>query len=735
MNRLLLSLSIACLIGPLYGAYAMSRLPARGTSILRPPEDEVLYFIMPDRFLDGDSDNNYGGDTKQGSAREDILRHGYLPTHKGYYHGGDLRGVMMALPYLDDLGVTALWLAPIFKNKPVQSDSSSLYGHSAAYHGYWILDFLRVDPHLGTNEDLKELVQQAHGRGIKVYLDIVTNHTADVIRLEPWPDRHYERPWAYVPKADLPYLDHAGRPFDDGNTPPFPAMTAKGFPYRPHIPSVESEAKYPAWLNDPRNYHNRGNSGFKGESSLYGDFFGLDDLFTERPEVVQGMIAIYSHWIREYGIDGFRIDTARHVNVEFWQAFAPALQQAAGAVGTAHFYAFGEVADGQGRPEVLSYFTTRARMQGVLDFGFQKMARAFVSRNQSPVGLQTFFAGDDYYTDSDTRVTPLPTFLGNHDMGRFGRFLMQDNPDADDNELISRAILAHALMFFARGTPVIYYGDEQGFTGDGGDKDAREDMFPSQVTVYNDNELIGTDRTCADLNFDIAHPLYQAIRRMASVYRTHAGLRRGAQIFRAASDTAGLYAFSRIDPNDKVEYVVALNNRSQAEVLTSSVPTAGPNRMFDLIYSQPVASASRSRSDAQGRLSISIPPLGVKVYRARTPLTAPVTLPQLRITHPKSNQTLYAKQHEESGYLMPDRIEVGVALDRPVFGQMSFYCVIDGAADQYLGTDCAPPYRIFLDPYPYLGKQINLKAVFEDTFGGTRSATVEGLRIREGVHK
>jgi alpha-amylase len=721
--RILIQIFLVTLIG----------MPTYGVSIYRPPEDEVLYFIMPDRFLDGDPSNNYGGDKEQGSTREDSLRHGYLPTHKGYYHGGDLHGVMMALPYLDDLGITALWLAPIFKNKPVQSDSSSLYGHSAAYHGYWILDFLQVDPHLGTNEDLKELVQQAHARGMKVYLDIVTNHTADVIRLEPWPDRHYERPWAYVSKSTTPYRDRHGQAFDDRIGAPFPSMTEKGFPYRATIVPTEAEAKHPAWLNDPRNYHNRGNSRFAGESSLYGDFFGLDDLFTERPEVVQGMIAIYSHWIQHYGIDGFRIDTARHVNVEFWQAFSPALQQAAQQVSMDHFYAFGEVADGLGRPEVLSYFTTRARLQGVLDFGFQKAARAFVSQGQSPVELATFFSLDDYYTDSDTQVTPMPTFLGNHDMGRFGRFLIQDNPDSDGDALVSRAILAHALMFFSRGTPVIYYGDEQGFTGDGGDKDAREDMFPSQVTVYNDNKLIGTDRTTADLNFNMAHPLYQAMRRMARVYRANTGLRRGAQIFRVVSDATGLYAFSRIDPRDKIEYIVAINNRSQGEVLTDIIPTAGPDRTYDLIYSQPPGSTSRGRSDALGELSVSLPPLGVKVYRAHTPLTAPATLPQLRITHPISNQTLYATHREESGYMMPNRIEVGVALGKPVFGRVSFFSQFDGGADHYLGADHTPPYRIFLDPFPYIGKRLSIKAVYEDTFGGTRAAVVTNLNIQPSL--
>ena len=371
-------------------------LPALATaSINRPPEDEIIYFIMPDRFLDGDPTNNYGGDERQGAAREDVLRHGYLPTHKGYYHGGDLRGVMVALPYLQDLGVTAIWLAPIFKNQTVQSDRSSLYGHGAGYHGYWILDFLQVDPHLGTNNEFRELLRQAHARDMKVYLDIVTNHTADVIRLRPWPQRNYERRGRYVSKARMPYRDSEGEPFDDAafaydgrSQRPFPDMTDEGFPYQPILLPEDRLAKHPAWLNEVYNYHNRGGSRFRDESSLYGDFFGLDDLFTERSEVVKGMIDIYRHWIEEYGVDGFRIDTTRHVNVEFWHAFAPAMQKAARDKGIEHFIAFGEVADG--RPEALSYFTTEGHLQSVLDFGFQKVARSFASQSGSADQLRSF---------------------------------------------------------------------------------------------------------------------------------------------------------------------------------------------------------------------------------------------------------------------------------------------------------------------------------------------------------
>ena len=161
---------------------ALVREPVR-----HPFVDEILYFTIPDRFDDGNRENNcgdYAGICRPDGTQQEVLSHGYLPSQKGYYHGGDLEGLRRRLPYLHHLGITAIWVGPIYANQTVQSDTTDLYGHSAGYHGYWILDFLRVDPHLGTNEEFARLVDDAHRRGIKVFMDIVTNHTADVIQLD-----------------------------------------------------------------------------------------------------------------------------------------------------------------------------------------------------------------------------------------------------------------------------------------------------------------------------------------------------------------------------------------------------------------------------------------------------------------------------------------------------------------------------------------------------------------------
>ena len=137
--------------------------------------------------------------------RADLNQHGFDPTNKGFYQGGDLKGLLDRIDYIQGLGTTSIWLTPSFKNKAVQLED----GPSAGYHGYWVTDFTQIDPHLGTNDELRALVEAAHTRGMKVYFDIITNHTADVIGYEEGART------AYVPKDKEPYRTAAGTPFDD----------------------------------------------------------------------------------------------------------------------------------------------------------------------------------------------------------------------------------------------------------------------------------------------------------------------------------------------------------------------------------------------------------------------------------------------------------------------------------------------------------------------------------------
>ncbi|MGW0103271.1 alpha-amylase family glycosyl hydrolase, partial [Nocardia sp. NPDC003354] len=457
------------------------------------------------------------------------LATGYDPTDKGFYQGGDLKGLTEKLDYIKGLGTTSIWMAPIFKNQPVQGTGKDA---SAGYHGYWITDFTQVDPHFGTNQDLKNLISKAHAKGMKVFFDVITNHTADVVDYE-------EKSYDYLSKGAFPYLTKDGQPFDDADYADgerrFPRVDAGSFPRTPTVPAVKKNLKVPSWLNDPAMYHNRGDSTWAGESATYGDFNGLDDLWTERPEVVSGMEKIYQRWVKDFAIDGFRIDTVKHVNMEFWTQWATALDAYAAKKGRDDFFMFGEVYSAE--QEIQSTYVRRGGLPATLDFSFQEAARGYAAADGSAKALADVYAKDDLYTARDTNANRLTTFLGNHDMGRIGSFVAAGG--GDDAAQLTRSRLAHQLMFLTRGQPVVYSGDEQGFTGPGGDKDARQDMFASRTADYLDDDQLGTDRTHAEAAYDTSAPLYRQISALAELRKANPALADGVQTERYAADGAG----------------------------------------------------------------------------------------------------------------------------------------------------------------------------------------------------
>jgi pullulanase-type alpha-1,6-glucosidase len=687
------------------------------TPVTDPNQDEVFYFVLPDRFANGSTANDRGGDT--GDTTADILRHGFKPDDKGYYNGGDLVGLKDKLPYLKQLGITAIWMTPVLKNKAVQGDGITINGSSAGYHGYWILDFSQIDPHLGTNQDLKDLIAAAKGEGIKIFFDIITNHTADVIDYE---SKNYD----YISRGEFSYRDAGGNRFDDrefANDPDFPALNRYSFPKRPVFRTpTDSAVKVPAWLNDPTMYHNRGDTNFDGsEKDFYGDFFGLDDLFTERPQVVDGMTEIYKDLITEFKIDGFRVDTVKHVNVEFWQEFVPEVKAHAAAQGVPEFFIFGEVFSGD--PSFTSYYTDEGRFPAVLDFGFQGAAGNFAVGSAATNQLKGFFEGDDYYTSPTNNAYNLPTFLGNHDIGRIGSRMQTVTADLSDDERVARMTLAHALMFTARGIPIVYYGDEQGFTGPGGDKDARQTMFASQVTQYATESRIGGGSGASD-SFNQAHPLYVAIAELAALRKAHPALQKGAQIQRFGSDQAGIFAFSRIDRSEKVEYVVAFNNSETSK--SATIRTFRPNTTFEVIYSTADGLVNEVASGA-GDISIDLPGLSAVVYKQLSGSPA-VGLAQA----PLGPITVFTEPI--SGTSVAGLLEVEASLAAPAFAEVSFAVSVNGGAYQPLGTDTNAPYRIFYDTAGLPnGTRLSFKAVSTDLLGAEGNFNSATTSVTKGV--
>ncbi|WP_405425315.1 pullulanase-type alpha-1,6-glucosidase [Streptomyces erythrochromogenes] len=648
---------------------------------------EQFYFVLPDRFANGDPRNDRGGLT--GSR----LETGLDPTDKGFYQGGDLKGLTDRLDYIKGLGTTAIWMAPIFKNQPVQGKGNDV---SAGYHGYWITDFTQVDPHFGTNADLERLIDKAHAKGMKVFFDVITNHTADVVD-------YREASYSYLSKGAFPYLTKDGVPFDDkayaDGKGKFPKVDAESFPRTPFVPDAKKNAKVPGWLNDPTMYHNRGDSTFAGESSEQGDFFGLDDLWTERPEVVSGMEKIYEKWVRDFDIDGFRIDTVKHVNTEFWTQWATALDAYAAKRGRDDFFMFGEVYSAD--TAVTSPYVTRGKLDATLDFPLQDAIRAYASQGAAASRLGSVLADDYRYTSGKANAYEQVTFLGNHDMGRFGTFLKQDRPGAGEQELLGRYRLANELMFFSRGNPVIYSGDEQGYTGAGGDKDARQPLFASKTADYLDDDQLGTARTHASDAYDPEHPLYKEISALSKLTKAHPALRDGIQSERFSDGS--VYAFARTDARTRTEYLVAANNAAESRTVEIDAPAG---TQYRTLY----GGSALIRASAAGKLTVVVPALGSVVLGAVAPLAKPTAKPALTLKAPAPGAT---------GTVELSADVSGGGLNRVVFAAQT-----GNEKWQVLGSADHAPYKVtqHIDAKTPAGTALRYKAVVVDSAGRTASA-------------
>ena len=545
-----------------------------------------IYFVMIDRFANGDPSNDEAGLTGFSAIT------GYDPTDIGYFHGGDLKGLTEKLDYIAGLGFNSIWITPPVKQRYVQGDS-------AAYHGYWGLDFTTIDPHLGTEADFKNFVSEAHKRDIKVIVDIVINHTADAIR-------YRGDVYSYSDMTSYPYKDCSGKKFDPAKfagKANFPKLCAnRSFPVPPIISDKYKNAKAPAFLNDITNYHNRGDSTFSGESSTFGDFFGLDDVFTEKPQVVAGWIKNWQDWITRFDIDGYRIDTAKHVNPEFWQAFLPAILKTAASVGKTYFPIFGEVWDND--PNYLAKFVTDYKFPSVLDFPFQNAASKYAIYGNGERDLWDLFNQDDLYTTANTSAYGLTTFLDNHDMGRIGNFL-QGNTEATPEQLLERGQFAQSLLFLLRGGPALYYGTEKGMTGNGGDKLARQDMFPTQVIDWQNEKRIGGSPIGTKSAFEVTNPLEKTITDLQDLTKRNPALRYGTQQLRYAKD--GAFAVSRY--LDKQEYLVAFNGRDTESKLSLPVSTA--NSKWSVISGK-----AEGVSPVETSVNLTLPPRSWVVLKA-----------------------------------------------------------------------------------------------------------------------
>ena len=599
---------------------------------------DVIYFVMPDRYLNGDTSNDLAGGAAQDSTG------GFNPKSTAFFHGGDLKGLTgkcekgdRGLARIKDLGFTAVWLTPLVGQQQATNNG-------AGYHGYWGVDFLNVDPHLGTNADLSALSACAKKLGIKLILDVVTNHTGDVIQ----------------------YFDRTAS-----------------------VPAGKESAKNPVWLNELTNYHNVGDMSRcwgEGSCTQLGDFYGLDDLATEKEVVYKGFIDIYGEWIKKYGFVGFRVDTARHVDNDFFKNWSPGINRQASEVGINNFTTFGEVWD-INPINLVSYIRDRG-LQTVLDFPFQRTAVQFSSGYSGAEVLNNLFDSDDLYTTQSSSASNLVTFLGNHDMGRVG-FLISASQVKAEKDLLARTQLAHALMYLSRGIPTVYYGDEVGMTGtgNGNDQQARQDMFATQIDAWKTEKRIGSKPVGNGDSFNgPENPLSGYLRALSALRQKYPALANGAMQIRYSKDN--LFIFSKYDATEKKEYVVALNslNRPLSQTVKTS-SSATWTRVF-----------GSGSSKAKGlNLTLTLPPLSATVYRSSG-----------LINQSKNNiSKISTKKDFLTGY-----VEVLATPNSSSLQSVTFETRANSSSEWVaMGTDFNYPYRIYIDPSRYsLGSTIEVRS-------------------------
>ena len=547
--------------------------------------DEVIYQLITDRFTNGDPSNDFN----RTSDVSNLNRH----------HGGDWRGIIDNVDYLVGLGVTTIWISPIVAN--VEEDAGV-----AGYHGYWTQDFRSVNPHMGDLADLREMVDVMHENGIKVLVDIVANHVGQAFYYDINQNGQADIQTWYATDGttELDIVTEWDPRFDPRRIQSFSSLGEAGdapigWVYMPEIGRMPPE---PPEFQNPDWYHRMGRvTDWSDDDQVrLADFpGGLKDLATENPNVRRALITVFQDWITRTNIDGYRIDTVKHVEHDFWAEFSPAIREHAARLGKENFLLMGEVFDGDDA-KVGSY-TQRDMLDTAVDFAakYQVFDEVF-KRGAPPARVAALHAARQANWGAEPQpggigLAPweIPLgFLDNHDVARFL------HGEADDGAL--RAALVYLLL--RDGMPVLYYGTEQGFAG-GNDPANREPLLASG---YNQN-----------------HPLYQWISAILSIRADRDALRRGDLTFRWASEAgdgaedAGLLAIERATADDRA-LVVINAHASQTSRTAGGMVTGFPpgTRLVDLLPSD----VQRSYTvGGDGSILVELRPREAVVLVADTP--------------------------------------------------------------------------------------------------------------------
>ena len=606
-------------------------------------EDQVLYFLMLDRFSD-DNEKGYldnagkrvaNGTTPLFEFENDAYKadREQWAAQGNRWLGGTLKGLQSKIGYLQRLGVTAIWISPVFKQMPNDEHS---------YHGYAIQNFLDVDPHFGSRQDLRDLVDTAHAHGIYVILDIIFNHAGDVFAYDA--DRyvtndgqggHYmDARWDNRPYRVQGYRDANGNP---------------GLPFA-RLDSVQrpdawpDQAIWPAELQEPTTFTCKGRiSNWDYDPEFReGDFITLKDIdHGEHDRDAQGnriidifhpspalsaLCEVYKFWIAFADIDGYRIDTVKHMEPGATRYFSSTIQEYAQSLGKENFYLIGEITGGR-------------------KFAFEQMEttglNAALGIDDIPDRLEYLAKGyrepQDYFGlfRNSTLVNKgshtwygkhIVTLFDDHDQVRKGENKARFCGDVQ-NRGYAHLPAVHALNLASMGIPCIYYGSEQAFDGAGNnDRYLRECMFGGDF-----GSLQSSDRHF----FNEDHPIYRFVSDILNIRKNRIALRRGRQYLRqiSAGGEAGSFGYphmiggrilsivpwSRIFANQEI--LLAINtdaDQSRTAWVTIDNALHGDDKRFlTCLYSTDVAQIG-TETNIEARngkaVALTVPAGGFVIY-------------------------------------------------------------------------------------------------------------------------
>ncbi|MCK9171228.1 MAG: alpha-amylase family glycosyl hydrolase [Treponema sp.] len=521
-------------------------------------QDQTIYFILTDRFFDGDTTNDKisGLKDQNGNLYDETKVLAGQPSSG--YNGGDIEGIRQKLQYIKDLGFTAIWMTPPVK---CQIAESNYHG----YHGYWASDFTKVDPHMGTLAQYQQFVKEAHEMGLYVIQDIVVNHLGDYQQIKS--DITTDMMKANEGKIDSSvfYLEPKSVPYNHPEQLPW-ALN--------NINDITADE----FKNNAFYHYNTEISDYTNQTSMYThSSSNLDDMVTESTVVRNLLRGYFRYWIDKAGIDGYRIDTALYVEPDFFEGFINDTDATNMGVrtygmskGKSDFIDFGE-AFSQSESIVGSYTkssTGTARMDSMIYFPLRYALADTISSGSRTAAISSVLQNrytQHYYANPDRLVT----FIDNHDIDRWGQ-TMKGN-----TELMKAA---YGIIYTIPGIPQVYYGSEQGFNGE-----CREGMFKGSYCTP------GTTQTTD--HFDTTGDWYKYFQNLNKMRRENAVFRYNTlYVLQDTADGAGILSYiirekdaqgNIVTGGEKAIYV--MNTASTDKVLDASYTNIAVGDKFELV--------------------------------------------------------------------------------------------------------------------------------------------------------